>query len=272
MDVINNKLDLPSKLKGERRRTFRQMSIALMSEPKPIAEIPGKPLLKKDAKKGLLNESSNLSGSASQLLLRSMVSFATKNSIAVKKPAQVFPTAEEEQSSDNIKTLIDSVRSSLEKIGESPDRCLPILNSIVLPDVDSSRQLGNVAPEIKSNLLASLLVQYVNAITHECKLAIVIDDCQWMDSASWQMLTAVVAKCKEVYLVLASDRSDDYRALYLENIRKMKASFTLDLDIANDKVFNQSSLNNIFRFGKSISIDDLKSLKLKYGGKTEFMS
>ena len=70
--------------------------------------------------------------------------------------------------------------SALEKIGEDATQWLPVLNSVILPDVDLAHELDDLVPEIRTSLLSHLLVRIIERLTENRPIAIFIDDAQWM--------------------------------------------------------------------------------------------
>jgi enolase len=119
-------------------------------------------------------------GTFSQTSLASVVHHAITNfKSAIKKNAKVSPEKEILPDTNSERKIVESICDALRKFGEEPHEVLPLLNNVMLPDIDFADTLFEMRPEAHTSLLASLLCRMVNKLTEHRPMAIIIDDVQW---------------------------------------------------------------------------------------------
>jgi hypothetical protein len=112
-----------------------------------------------------------------------------------------------------------SLTSSLVKAGENVQETLPLLNIFVAQQIEDSPITTKIGPDGRTFLLSGLLVRLVDLISSQKNLAIVIDDTQWMDSASWSIMLNIFRRCEKAVIVLASGPANDWRQTLLNEYR-----------------------------------------------------
>lgn len=95
-----------------------------------------------------------------------------------KKDSKVHP-GKEKQSDDPDVRLVASIRDALRKVGEDPDKALPLLNNVLLPDIDLKNTLEGMRPESHTTLLARLIIGIIDKLTENRPMALFIDDIHW---------------------------------------------------------------------------------------------
>lgn len=129
-----------------------------------------------------------------------------------KSTAKVFPDKlplkpkEDEQYLDSIKGL----EELLEKLGESPEDVLPLLNPLLELDIPETEQTIGLSPGARTTLLSGFFVRIFDYLSTDVAIAIIIDNAHHMDSASWHLTDQILRRCPNVYIVLACEPSTDW--------------------------------------------------------------
>ena len=98
---------------------------------------------------------------------------------AIKKKDTKTHPVKEKQSDDPDVLLVASIRDALRKVGEDPDKALPLLNNVLLPDIDLKNTLEEMRPESHTTLLARLIIGIIDKLTENRPVALFIDDIHW---------------------------------------------------------------------------------------------
>jgi class 3 adenylate cyclase/tetratricopeptide (TPR) repeat protein len=90
-----------------------------------------------------------------------------------------------------------------ERLSHSPElrAWVPLLNEILDLDLDDSALRGMSGPSRRENTLR-VLVQLLTDVARATPLLILLDDCQFMDSSSWELVRAVHRGVEPVMMVL----------------------------------------------------------------------
>lgn len=92
----------------------------------------------------------------------------------------VHPGKEDKVEPVNVEQqVVDSIKEALLKIGENPIDTLPLLNNVLLPDIDILNATEHLRPAAKTNLLGDLLIRMINKLTEHRPIAFLVDDVQW---------------------------------------------------------------------------------------------
>nr|KAJ3419991.1 hypothetical protein HK105_006252 [Polyrhizophydium stewartii] len=126
-------------------------------------------------------------------------------------------------------SLTETLRNCLLKAGEDPDATLPLLNVVILPEIAETKETKNLGPDGRTYLLAGLIVRFIKLITQTTSLAIIIDDVQWMDSASWQITMQIIRRCEKALVLLAGSSTNDYRGTLMSQVKEMNQTETIEL-------------------------------------------
>ncbi|MBM3268203.1 MAG: adenylate/guanylate cyclase domain-containing protein [Candidatus Sericytochromatia bacterium] len=94
----------------------------------------------------------------------------------------------------------------LAKLGADTDALAraPLLNAVLpldLPETDLTRELED---KVRAQNTLDLLVALLGGEARAAPLAIVLDDAQWLDSASWILVAACAARVRRVLLLVAA--------------------------------------------------------------------
>ena len=125
--------------------------------------------------------------------------------------------------------MIEFFRNCLVKVGEDADDVLPLLNAVIRPEIPETEDTKALGPDGRINLLISLLVRIANKIAEKKKFAILIDDIQWMDSASWQITMQLIHRCPKVMMVMTMTPVSDYKGKICSQIKDLNQSEVVEL-------------------------------------------
>ncbi|KAI8920604.1 hypothetical protein BC831DRAFT_478342 [Entophlyctis helioformis] len=184
---------------------------------------------------------------------------------------QSQPQQQQQQQQYSYQKLVDTLRNCLSKAGEDPDATLPLLNAVMLPEIPDTNETKNLAPDGRTFLLANLVVRIVKRITESHRLAIIIDDSQWMDSEDWQITMQIIRRCERALVVLASTTTSDYRSTLLSHVKEMGQTEFIELrgwSTSDTDRFMQSVFSDR---AKRISKDVVDSVKSQCEGVPAFI-
>ncbi len=178
----------------------------------------------KVADHALTDAQHNSFGSLSKLVEK--LRLAKERKVSPEPPPQSNVTFSKVAASSSV---LLKVREALSRIGENADACLPILNALLPEDVDGySHQITPTTcinmhneHDSKVSALSSLLVRLVNGCCELKPLCLIIDDVQWMDSVSWQILTHMARRCNKLVITLACTPLKEFRISALLTMKLM---------------------------------------------------
>jgi hypothetical protein len=98
-------------------------------------------------------------------------------------------------------SILSKIKRNLEKLKEDMAATLPLFNILLSDFIPETSITEKIGPDGRTLLLSELLVKMINKIAEYTPIAIVIDDTQWMDSASWAITLHIVRRCKRVFIV-----------------------------------------------------------------------
>jgi ABC-type transporter Mla MlaB component len=152
------------------------------------------------------------------------------------------------------------LQSNLVKAGEIVKETLPLLNILVAPEIEDSPITANIGPDGRTFLLSGLLVRLIEKIASHQKIAIVIDNTQWMDSASWAILMNVLRRCQRAMIVLTAGPCNNWRQTLLKEYRDKEDTESVILRGFN-VVDLEQQLTSQFFWIDSVSKDLLDFIK-----------
>lgn len=165
-----------------------------------------------------------------------------KAKILVKGIAKVHPAprkgsilSNQSQETKKLAAAVDTretisrLKDILLKAGEDINETLPLLNPFFQPTIPDSAETEKVGADGRTVLLASLIVRLLDKISETNSIAIVIDDLQWMDSASWAITLNIIRRCKKALVVLTSSPCADWRFKILTQISARDDTHTIEL-------------------------------------------
>jgi len=78
----------------------------------------------------------------------------------------------------------------------------PLLNAVIATNVPDNELTSQMVGQVRAENTVKLLVNIVSSIAEERPLLIVVEDCHWLDSASWALVRAICLEVRRVLLVL----------------------------------------------------------------------
>ncbi|KAJ3106017.1 hypothetical protein HDU97_007201 [Phlyctochytrium planicorne] len=120
-----------------------------------------------------------------------------------------------------------------ETVGESLDMA-PLLRDVVpwLPLDDTERTL-KIGKHARHDLLKELLVRLIKGISEQVFLVLALDEIQWFDSLSFDLLVSLARSCPNVFFILSVETSKE-RAEELKKITDL--SWAIHVKVAPHKV------------------------------------
>jgi class 3 adenylate cyclase/tetratricopeptide (TPR) repeat protein len=101
-----------------------------------------------------------------------------------------------------------AIRTAVEnQLGDDPRlvRLAPLLNSVLLVDLPETRTTEQMPPEVRSRNTLDVLLACLDRRTTAREMAVLLlDDAQWLDSASWALLERVRASLPQFLIVAAA--------------------------------------------------------------------
>jgi hypothetical protein len=125
--------------------------------------------------------------------------------------------------------IISKFRLRLQKAGENVNATLPLLNPLIQPTIPETSETENPSPDSRTSLLSALIVRLIDKLSEKKSIAIIIDDTQWMDSASWIITMNIIRRCKRLLVVLTSKPCNDWRYQLLRQITSMPNALSIEL-------------------------------------------
>jgi predicted ATPase len=107
----------------------------------------------------------------------------------------------EMDNAENLEELESKIETILNQDASWRDRA-PLLNVILpfaFPETDLTRQLSG---EVRANTTQKLIVDLLNYFGANRKMVLVIEDAQWLDSASWMVLKVIYEDVPSLFLIL----------------------------------------------------------------------
>jgi hypothetical protein len=139
-----------------------------------------------DSKDRLIDKQETKSGrkKAADFNIRFSVSSMVSQTVstikkAIKNKDSKVSPEKEKSNDDSDARLVASIRDALRKVGEDPERALPLLNNVLLPDIDLKNSLDGMRPEAHTSLLTRLIIGIIDKLTENRPMAFFIDDVQW---------------------------------------------------------------------------------------------
>ncbi len=94
----------------------------------------------------------------------------------------------------------------LARLGDQPELAqrAPLLNAIFPVDFEDNEFTAPLEGQIRANYTNDLVARLLQEEAEAKPLLVILDDCHWLDSASWALAAVVARKVKPVVLLLAS--------------------------------------------------------------------
>ncbi|MBI3965159.1 MAG: AAA family ATPase, partial [Chloroflexi bacterium] len=80
----------------------------------------------------------------------------------------------------------------------------PLLNSVVALDIPDSDLTSQIAGEVRAQNTRDLLVELLQTTARGTPMLLVLDDAQWLDSASWQLALEVCRRVRPLLFVITT--------------------------------------------------------------------
>ena len=107
----------------------------------------------------------------------------------------------------SLMTDLDARRQHVLDLLEMEDDLLelaPLLNSVLLLDVPDNETTGQLMGQVRADNTVRLLLRLLQDSVARSPKVLVLEDAQWMDTASWVLLTLVLERIQQVMVVLVS--------------------------------------------------------------------
>lgn len=104
-----------------------------------------------------------------------------------------------------------------------------LLNPILNLDSPEPPELQELTGAVRHSRTIDYATELFAAIHHGAPVLLVIDDCHWLDSASWDLLDQIQRKCPQLLLVLGLRPGDASNHPTLRRFRELAVGATLDL-------------------------------------------
>lgn len=106
----------------------------------------------------------------------------------------------------------------------------PLLNSIVPLDISENPTTRDMVGKVRAENLQQLVAGLLKKLSVQSPLAIVLDDGQWFDSASWGITRQVAREVPSLLLALALRPFDDAAPADYESLRELDSSVAIFLE------------------------------------------
>ncbi len=106
-------------------------------------------------------------------------------------------------------------RESTERLRDLPERFqkqLPLLNSVLPGLIDAPAPIDSLSGEARADAILALLSNLFRFLVPP-GFVLVLEDCHWMDSASWRLLQRLISIADDILIVLTSRPHFDDRQL-----------------------------------------------------------
>ncbi|KAJ3116103.1 hypothetical protein HDU96_010397 [Phlyctochytrium bullatum] len=106
---------------------------------------------------------------------------------------------------------IPRIAKVMVSLNESLD-LIPLLND-VMPGLNApeSTRTAALTAESKTELLKSLVVKIIRSASEFLRILLIVDNAQWLDSLSQELLLAIVKSCPKVFTAISTRPLDEYR-------------------------------------------------------------
>ena len=125
--------------------------------------------------------------------------------------------------------IISRLKNRLLRVGEDPKQILPLLNPLIQPIIEETEDSARISPDGRTLLLAGLLVRLLDRLSENHPIAILIDDVDVMDSASWTIALNIVRRCKRILLILATHPSTSWRFPLITQLNETPGAISIEL-------------------------------------------
>ncbi len=109
-------------------------------------------------------------------------------------------------------------------------RRLPLLAPVLSFPVPDNELTAQMQGEIRSDNTRAVLRHVLDRAAQRSSLFILLDDCQWMDSASWRLITELIRGDTRVLFVLAVRRDREHSEAYVSALLELPAVVKVALD------------------------------------------
>ncbi|KAJ3371462.1 hypothetical protein HDU91_005293 [Kappamyces sp. JEL0680] len=168
--------------------------------------------------------------------------------------------------------LILKLKGRLLKLGEDPAAVLPLLNPFVQPIIEETEDTKKLGPDGRTNLLSALIVRLIDKIAQKKSMAIIIDDTQWMDSASWIITMNIIRRCKNVLVVLTTGPCSDWRYALVSKINHFPDTTTIELHGSTTNDLNGILSQQFNAWAEVIDSSLIESLKRRTEGRNSYVA
>ena len=159
----------------------------------------------------------------------SLTRLKTAPSIEAFGPSELLPDAAVKKWTH----FDDRLKNAFAKCGEAPTQSA-LMNLIYPYDFPQTDMYAKLQGKFRINELTDLVRRLINILTEESKMVFTIQEAQWMDPFSWELLWELAVSCPRVMVCLFSrpekyHENEETRSLYIKFKRHPRTEvFSLD--------------------------------------------